>query len=61
MDTRSTKFNGRFIVKIIAVFLALTVVGFTAKGAIDALFYIENQENFDDDYYFEGFFCNSGG
>lgn len=57
MDTRSTKFNGRFIVKIIAVFLALTVVGFTAKGAIDALFYIENQENFDDDYYFEGFFA----
>ena len=57
MDTRSTKFNGRFIVKIIAVFLALTVVGLTAKGAIDALFYIENQENFDDDYYFEGFFA----
>lgn len=57
MDTRSTKFNGRFIVKIIAVFLALTVVEFTAKGAIDALFYIENQENFDNDYYFEGFFA----
>ncbi len=57
MDTKSTKFNGRFIVKIIAVILALSVVGLTAKGAIDDLFYIENQDNFDDDYYFDGFFA----
>ncbi len=57
MDTKSTKYNTRFIVKIIAVVLALTVVGLTAKGAIDDLFYITNQENFDDDYYFDGFFA----
>ncbi|MBQ7296079.1 MAG: hypothetical protein IJW86_07790 [Clostridia bacterium] len=56
MDTKSTKFNGRLIVKIIAVILALTVVGFSAKGALDDFLYIANQEDIDVEYYLEGIF-----
>lgn len=56
MDTKSTKFNGRLIVKIIAVILALTVVGFSAKGALDDLLYIANQEDIEAEYYLEGIF-----
>ncbi len=56
MDTKSTKFNGRFIVKIIAVILALTVVGLTAKGAIDDLIYMSSQKNYDAEYFVDGIF-----
>lgn len=56
MDTKSTKFNARLIVKIIAVILALTVVGFTAKGALDDIIYISSQKNYDVDYYINGLF-----
>ncbi len=56
MDTKSTKFKGRLIVKIIAVILALTVVGLTAKGALNDFLYIVNQEDIDAEYYLEGIF-----
>lgn len=56
MDTKSTKFNARLIVKIIAVILALTVVGFSAKGALNDFLYIVNQEDIDAEYYLEGIF-----
>ncbi len=56
MDTKSTKFNARLIVKIIAVILALVTVGITAMGAIDDLIYMSSQQNFDTDYYFDGIF-----
>ncbi len=57
MDTKSTSFNGRLIVKIIAVILALTAVFFSAKITIDDMLYISNQDIVDDDYYFEGIFA----
>lgn len=56
MDTKSTNFNFRFFVKIVAVILALTVVFFSAKDAFDGLTHILNQEILDDDYYLDGIF-----
>lgn len=56
MDTKSTKFNPRLIVKIIAVILALITVGLTAMGAIDDLIYMSRQQNFDTEYFFDGIF-----
>ena len=57
MDTKSTSFNGRLIVKIIAVILALITVFFSAKSTIDDFLYVINQNIVDDDYYFEGIFA----
>ena len=57
MDTKSTNFNGRLIVKIIAVILALITVFFSAKSTIDDFLYVINQNIVDDDYYFEGIFA----
>ncbi len=54
MDTKSTSFNTRLIVKIIAVILALTTVFFSAKSTVDDFLYVMNQNIVDDDYYFEG-------
>ena len=58
MDTKLTKFNARLIVKIIAVILALTVVGLSAKSALDNLIYMTSQKNFDAEYFVDGIFVN---
>ncbi len=57
MDTKSTSFNGRLIVKIIAVILAFATVFFSAKSTVDDFLYVMNQNTIDDDYYFEGIFA----
>ncbi len=44
MDTKSTKFNTRLIIKIIAVILSLVTVFFTSKNIIDDLFIIINAD-----------------
>lgn len=44
MDTKSTKFNTRLIIKIIAVILSLVTVFFTSKNIIDDLFFLLNSE-----------------
>ena len=44
MDTKSTKFNSRLIIKITAVILSLVTVFFTSKNIIDDLFILLNSD-----------------
>lgn len=44
MDTKSTKFNLRLIIKIIAVILSLVTVFFSSKNIIDDLFILLNSD-----------------